>query len=149
MNHTGMNPLIRGLALRVMTSIRVADIIQIQLLAVRKCATDSSPYVRKCAANAVPKIFSMVSAYGGETIKRVKLLLAMLSKGFDLPESFPEKVVYSNLVHCADCNGTYREAALLSVRSLTDEAHNHDILINCKVSEPSFYCFLVIARSIA
>ena len=56
----GTNPLIRGLALRVMTSIRVSDIIQIQLLAVRKCATDTSPYVRKCAANAVPKIFSMV-----------------------------------------------------------------------------------------
>jgi hypothetical protein len=56
---SGTNPLIRGLALRVMTSIRVLDIIQIQLLAVRKCATDSSPYVRKCAANAIPKIFSL------------------------------------------------------------------------------------------
>lgn len=56
---SGTNQLIRGLALRVMTSIRVADIIQIQLLAVRKCATDNSPYVRKCAANAVPKIYSL------------------------------------------------------------------------------------------
>ncbi|CAM9821562.1 unnamed protein product, partial [Hapterophycus canaliculatus] len=46
-----------SLALRVMTSIRVPDIIQIQLLAVRDCASDSSPYVRKCAANAIPKIF--------------------------------------------------------------------------------------------
>lgn len=26
-------------------------------LAVRDCASDSSPYVRKCAANAIPKIF--------------------------------------------------------------------------------------------
>ncbi len=60
LSRSGTNPLIRGLALRVMTSIRVSDIIQIQLLAVRKCATDTSPYVRKCAANAVPKIFSMV-----------------------------------------------------------------------------------------
>ena len=49
----GSNQLIRGLALRVMTSIRVGDIIQIQLLAVRKCASDSSPYVRKCAANGM------------------------------------------------------------------------------------------------
>ncbi|CAM9119436.1 unnamed protein product [Ectocarpus sp. 13 AM-2016] len=53
----GSNQLIKALALRVMTSIRVPDIIQIQLLAVRDCAADSSPYVRKCAANAVPKIF--------------------------------------------------------------------------------------------
>ena len=56
---SGTNQLIRGLALRVMTSIRVPDIIQIQLLAVRKCATDSSPYVRKCAATALPKIFAL------------------------------------------------------------------------------------------
>jgi AP-3 complex subunit beta len=55
----GSNQLIRGLALRVMTSIRVPDIIQIQLLAVRKCATDSSPYVRKCAATALTKIFHL------------------------------------------------------------------------------------------
>ena len=47
------------MALRVMTSIRVADIIQIQLLAVRKCASDSSPYVRKCAANAISKIYKL------------------------------------------------------------------------------------------
>lgn len=56
---SGSNQLIRGLALRVLTSIRVSDIIQIQLLAVRKCATDSSPYVRKCAATACTKIYSL------------------------------------------------------------------------------------------
>eukprot|EP00613_Pedinella_sp_CCMP2098_P062861 CAMPEP_0171985902 /NCGR_PEP_ID=MMETSP0993-20121228/274595_1 /TAXON_ID=483369 /ORGANISM="non described non described, Strain CCMP2098" /LENGTH=1194 /DNA_ID=CAMNT_0012638793 /DNA_START=69 /DNA_END=3654 /DNA_ORIENTATION=- len=49
--------LVRALALRVLSSIRVPEIIQIQLLAVKKCASDSSPYVRKCAANAIPKIF--------------------------------------------------------------------------------------------
>ncbi len=53
------NQLIRALALRVMTSIRVCDIIQIQVLAIRKCAIDTSPYVRKCAANALPKIFAL------------------------------------------------------------------------------------------
>lgn len=56
---SGTNQLIRGLALRVMTSIRVPDVIQIQLLAVRKCATDTSPYVRKCAATAITKIYSL------------------------------------------------------------------------------------------
>jgi AP-3 complex subunit beta len=73
---SGDNPLIRGLALRVMTSIRVPDIIQIQLLAVRKCATDSSPYVRKCAATALPKIFSL----DPEQLNNLKLILDKLLK---------------------------------------------------------------------
>jgi AP-3 complex subunit beta len=73
---SGDNPLIRGLALRVMTSIRVPDIIQIQLLAVRKCATDSSPYVRKCAATALPKIFSL----DPEQLSNLKLILDKLLK---------------------------------------------------------------------
>ncbi len=58
------NQLIRALALRVMTSIRVRDIIQIQVLAVRKCVIDSSPYVRKCVANALPKIFALDPDHG-------------------------------------------------------------------------------------
>lgn len=48
--------LIRALALRVMSSIRVLDVLQIQILAVQKCAKDKSPYVRKCAANALAKL---------------------------------------------------------------------------------------------
>ena len=48
--------LIRALALRVLTSIRLPDILQIQILGVQKCAKDSSPYVRKCAANALSKL---------------------------------------------------------------------------------------------
>ncbi|TYZ58674.1 hypothetical protein PybrP1_003820 [[Pythium] brassicae (nom. inval.)] len=53
------NQLIRALALRVMTSIRVRDILQIQLIAIRKCTADASAYVRKCAANAISKIFAV------------------------------------------------------------------------------------------
>jgi len=48
--------LIRALALRVLTSIRIPDILQIQILGVQKCAKDNSPYVRKCAANALAKL---------------------------------------------------------------------------------------------
>lgn len=50
--------LIRALALRVLSSIRIADILQIQILGVQKCAKDRSPYVRKCAANALSKLAS-------------------------------------------------------------------------------------------
>jgi AP-3 complex subunit beta len=35
-------PLIRALALRVLTSIRLPDILQIQILGVQKCARDKS-----------------------------------------------------------------------------------------------------------
>ena len=54
---TDPEQLIRALALRVLTSIRVADILQIQILGVQKCASDMSPYVRKCAANALAKLY--------------------------------------------------------------------------------------------
>lgn len=70
----GSNQLIRGLALRVLTSIRVSDIIQIQLLAVRKCSTDSSPYVRKCAATAIAKIYS----FDPDQLSQLKTILEQL-----------------------------------------------------------------------
>ena len=73
---SGSNPLIRGLALRVMTSIRVADLIQLQLLAVRKCASDSSPYVRKCAATALTKIYALDT----EQLPHLKQLITQLLK---------------------------------------------------------------------
>ena len=50
------NQLIRALALRVLCSLKVTDILQIQLLSLKKCVADTSPYVRKCAANAIPKL---------------------------------------------------------------------------------------------
>jgi AP-3 complex subunit beta len=49
-------PLIRALALRVLTCIQLSDITQIQLLAIQKCCADKSPYVRKCAATALAKL---------------------------------------------------------------------------------------------
>jgi AP-3 complex subunit beta len=47
---------IRASALRVLTSINVSDVLQIQILGVKKCIHDPSPYVRKCAANALCKL---------------------------------------------------------------------------------------------
>ena len=53
------NQLIRALALRVMSSIRLPITTQVVMLSVRKCAKDSSAYVRKTAAHAIPKLYSM------------------------------------------------------------------------------------------
>ena len=53
------NPVIRALALRVLSSIRLPVIVQIVVLSIQKCLQDSSPYVRKAAAHAVMKVYSM------------------------------------------------------------------------------------------
>jgi vesicle coat complex subunit len=54
------NQLARANALRTMSSIRVRIISQLVGLAVKKAATDSSPYVRKTAACAIPKLVRYV-----------------------------------------------------------------------------------------
>lgn len=53
------NPFIRGSAIRVLSSIRVAMISPIMLIAIKDCASDMSPYVRKTAAHAIPKLYSL------------------------------------------------------------------------------------------
>lgn len=50
------NPLVRAWALRTMAGIRLHVIAPLVLNAVNKCARDPSVYVRKCAANALPKL---------------------------------------------------------------------------------------------
>jgi|SRR3954466_5002813 len=54
---TDQNQLIRAMALRVMSGIRVPVISPIVLLAIKKCMTDLSAYVRKIAAHAIPKCY--------------------------------------------------------------------------------------------
>ncbi|GAB2288734.1 hypothetical protein Dimus_023050 [Dionaea muscipula] len=51
-----INPLVRAWALRTMAGIRLHVIAPLVLVAVSKCARDPSVYVRKCAANALPKL---------------------------------------------------------------------------------------------
>jgi AP-3 complex subunit beta len=51
------SPLIRAMALRVLSGIKVPMIGNIVVLAIKKCAADTSPYVRKAAALAIPKCY--------------------------------------------------------------------------------------------
>lgn len=53
------NPLIRACALRVLSSIRVPMIAPIMLGCIRESANDMSPYVRKTAAHAIPKLYAL------------------------------------------------------------------------------------------
>jgi len=51
------NQLIRSMALRVMSSIRVRLISNLVVMAIKSAARDGSPYVRKTAAHAIPKVY--------------------------------------------------------------------------------------------
>ncbi|XP_077143169.1 AP-3 complex subunit beta-1 isoform X1 [Ranitomeya variabilis] len=53
------NQLIRASALRVLSSIRVPIIVPIMMLAIKEAAADLSPYVRKTAAHAIQKLYSL------------------------------------------------------------------------------------------
>jgi AP-3 complex subunit beta len=54
---TDPSPLIRAMALRVLSGIKVPMIGSLVVLAIKKCAADISPYVRKGAALAIPKCY--------------------------------------------------------------------------------------------
>ncbi|EGG21253.1 beta adaptin [Cavenderia fasciculata] len=67
---------IRASALRVMSSIRVVDIIQVIVLAIEKCVKDSSPYVRKAAAFAITKVHKLDSDKEDELAQLIESLLS-------------------------------------------------------------------------
>ncbi|XP_050533343.1 AP-3 complex subunit beta-1 isoform X2 [Daktulosphaira vitifoliae] len=70
------NQLIRASALRVLSSIRVVMIVPIVMLAIKDSAADMSPYVRKTAAHAIPKLYSLDPDQKEELISVIEKLLA-------------------------------------------------------------------------
>ncbi|KAI9355968.1 adaptin N terminal region-domain-containing protein [Zopfochytrium polystomum] len=69
------NPLIRAMALRVMSSIRVQVIAPLILMALKRGTADLSPYVRKAAANAIPKCFSLDPLQKDSLVEIIETLL--------------------------------------------------------------------------
>lgn len=70
------NQLIRASALRVLSSIRVSLIIPIVMLAIKDSAQDMSPYVRKTAAHAIPKLYNLDPEQKEELIGVIEKLLS-------------------------------------------------------------------------
>lgn len=70
------NQLIRAGALRVLSSIRVSLIIPIVMLAIKDSAQDMSPYVRKTAAHAIPKLYNLDPEQKEELIGVIEKLLS-------------------------------------------------------------------------
>ncbi|XP_053611304.1 AP-3 complex subunit beta-2 isoform X2 [Plodia interpunctella] len=70
------NQLIRASALRVLSSIRVPMIVPIVMLAIRDSSSDMSPYVRKTAAHAIPKLYSLDPDQKEELVSIIEKLLS-------------------------------------------------------------------------
>ncbi|XP_076039597.1 adaptor related protein complex 3 subunit ruby isoform X2 [Oratosquilla oratoria] len=70
------NQLIRGSALRVLSSIRVPVIVPIMMLAIKDAVCDMSPYVRKTAAHAIPKLYSLDPEQKDELMQVIEKLLS-------------------------------------------------------------------------
>lgn len=69
------NQLIRASALRVLSSIRVTMIVPIMMLAIRDSAVDMSAFVRKTAAHAIPKLYSLDPEQKDELVNIIEKLL--------------------------------------------------------------------------
>lgn len=97
------NQLIRAGALRVLSSIRVTMIAPIVMLAIRDAAADMSPYVRKTAAHAIPKLYSLDMEMKPVLITVIEKLLAdrtvlvIGSAVMAFTKVCPERV---DLIHC-------------------------------------------------
>ncbi|KAJ2573112.1 AP-3 complex subunit beta, partial [Coemansia sp. RSA 1836] len=92
------NQVIRAMALRVMSSIRVPVISPIVVLAVRKLALDRSPHVRKTAALAVTKLVRLDAGLRDELVEIVDTMLR---------ESSPLAVGSVIRAFCAVCPTRY------------------------------------------
>ncbi|KAG8197187.1 hypothetical protein JTE90_011345 [Oedothorax gibbosus] len=96
------NQLIRASALRVLSSIRVPVIVPIMMLAIRDAVNDMSPYVRKTAAHAIPKLYSLDIEQKDQLIEVLEKLLSdkttlvMGSAVMAFEEVCPERI---DLIH--------------------------------------------------
>ncbi|XP_028272983.1 AP-3 complex subunit beta-1 isoform X2 [Parambassis ranga] len=69
------NQFIRASALRVLSSVRVPIIVPIMMLAIKEAASDLSPYVRKTAAHAIQKLYSLDADQKEQLIEVIEKLL--------------------------------------------------------------------------
>jgi AP-3 complex subunit beta len=86
------SPLIRAMALRVLSGIRVPTIASLVVLAIKKCAADTSPYVRKTAALSVPKCYRCVSPAAEGTFRR-------LTRGFQQPRRVSTPIFNRDIIY--------------------------------------------------
>lgn len=92
------SPLVRALAIRVISNIRVLSIVQIVMLGIKKCSTDPSPIVRRAAATAIAKCYELDASNGTVLLQNLKSLLSdrdprVVGSAFiTLQRSFPDRM---------------------------------------------------------
>ncbi|XP_024086390.1 AP-3 complex subunit beta-2 isoform X2 [Cimex lectularius] len=148
------NQLIRASALRVLSSIRVPVIVPIVLLAIKDSAMDMSPYVRKTAAHAIPKLFSLDPEQKEELVIVIEKLLSdkttlvVGSAVMAFEEVCPEKICLIHKNYRKLCNllvDVDEWGQVIIINMLTRYARtqfvdpNKDININEKEVERPFY----------
>ena len=62
--------------MRVLSSIRVPIIVTILMLSIKEAVSDMSPYVRKTAANAITKLYSLDPELKEDLVAIIEKLLA-------------------------------------------------------------------------
>lgn len=67
--------MVRALAIRVLTSIRVKSILQIQIMTIKQGSIDTSAYVRKVSCHALIKVYHMDSTQSETLIDILDKLL--------------------------------------------------------------------------
>ena len=70
--------MLKASALRVLSSIRVQMIAPVMMLAIRDSVRDMSPYVRKVAAHAIPKLYALDPELQNQLIECIDFLLGIL-----------------------------------------------------------------------
>jgi AP-3 complex subunit beta len=88
-----LNPLVRGWSLRAMSGIRVRVVVPLVVMAVHKCSWDPSPYVRQCAAHAIPKIFALDREAHAEALEEVTVAAIIISFELGLSNFFQQRMM--------------------------------------------------------
>lgn len=78
--------LIRAHALRVLSGIRVSIIIPIMMLAIKDAANDMSPYVRRTAAHAIPKLYSLDPEQLDQLLQVLSSLFVFFCVNYNQPD---------------------------------------------------------------
>uniref|UniRef100_A0A8C3H2Q4 AP-3 complex subunit beta n=1 Tax=Corvus moneduloides TaxID=1196302 RepID=A0A8C3H2Q4_CORMO len=90
------NQLIRASALRVLSSIRVPIIVPIMMLAIKEASSDLSPYVRKNAAHAIQKLYSLDPEQKEMLIEVIEKLLKDRSTVDEVVDDYSENNFYAS-----------------------------------------------------
>lgn len=145
------NPVIRSLAMRVISGIRVLSIVQIVCLGIKKCSSDPSPIVRRAAAAAISKCYDLDYSNGPQLLDILQKLIAdknpeVVSAALvTLKKSYPDRLdvlhsIYRKLCRMLPSLNEWGQAAALDLLVKYARVYlPRPRTLKIKKSENSFY----------